>query len=149
MPSINIVNLGIGMKNSWITSASLSELCSSIFTDDTGGRMALFLDTVVFRDPSLAMNFSACHRSVFPHWYFRDNPNKKRSRTTLRSWSNWKTPLRVRSVLRHTVTIVSSRKLTGEIDGRARKSSVRGLARTSFSKYSTKALSGMTAELCS
>ena len=85
MPSMKVMNWGVGMKNSWITSASSVELCSSIFTDDTGGRMALFLDTIVFRDASPAMNFSACHRSVLPHSYFRDNPNKKRSRATLRS----------------------------------------------------------------
>src|SRR5439155_10065824 len=149
MPSIKVINLGIRTKNSCITSVSLLELCSSIFTADTGGRMALFLDTRVLAGASPERYFSACHRSVFPHWYRRDNPNRNRSRATLRSWSSRNTPLRTLSVLLHTVTIVSSKKQRGEIEGRAKNSSAAGFSRTSSSKYSTRFSKGLTVELCS
>ena len=149
MPSIKVMNRGIGTKNSCMTSVSFFELCSSIFTADTGGRMALFLDTSVLMDASPEMCLSACQRSVFPHLYRRDNPNRKRSRAMLRSWSSRNIPLRTLSVLLHTVTIVSSRKQRGEIEGRAKNSSAAGFAPTSFSKYSSRAPRGMTLELCS
>src|SRR5437764_5884937 len=111
--------------------------------------MAFFLHTRVLLAPLPAIYFSACHRSLFPQLYRRDNPNKNRSRATFRSWSSWNIPWRTLSVLFHTVTMVSSRKQRGEIEGRAKNSSAARFARTSFSKCPNDYLKGHTVELCS